>query len=226
MLIYQLRNTFTNGRDRACTGWPAGSGPLGLLQNSEWAHFFGSYGPFRRFGGPISKRGLPEMNPFSWFGPALPGSKKHESLKQRQKYKTPNGPTEHACCLKHGCVRMCFSLEEKCTLKKCMYLSKMGLFILPPALLTISGGPITGKQVFCVCSLLCVCSPCRACQIRVGDVFCVVSLCGTIRSATSVLLEKTPLAATRAFSLRTQAFTKVPSVLWDLQDLDTERAVS
>ena len=61
---------------------------------------------------PISKRRFRETGFFSlvW---AFVRSKKSESLKYTKIRETPNGSTENACCVKHGCTRMCFSLEEE-----------------------------------------------------------------------------------------------------------------
>ena len=46
----------------------------------------------------------------------------------------------------------------------------------------ISGVPFLGREVSVWCAM--------ECQMRVNDVFCAVSLSGTVRCARSVLLEK------------------------------------
>ena len=63
------------------TGWHLSFEPLGHPSKTRNVRLFGRSfvdrnGPFGRFGSAISKRGVLEMSPFSWFGPPSWGQKK------------------------------------------------------------------------------------------------------------------------------------------------------
>ena len=92
---------------------------------------------------------------------------------------------------RHVFSGICFLLLEKCTLQKCVYFSKMGRFICALFFYDLRQDQGRGEGHFGWEHVLFV-SVDRAmgCQMRVNDVFCAVSLTGTMWSAISVLLEK------------------------------------
>ena len=118
------------------------------------------------------------VGPFFMVVDAFSGSKKHGVLKIRKSYKTPNGSTNNACCLKHV-----FSLsKERCTSQNAAFVQNgppslldcdfyhlrdahFGIFGKPkwaPGPIRESGGAILGKAgVVCVCGAVCVCGGCH-----------------------------------------------------------------
>ena len=80
---------------RCHTGWSASSGPLGRLQNSEWAPLgrtFWRCGPLGNFWSPIRRMGTPSGPFFFMVWASFLGPKEHESLKHD---KIPNGSTKN-----------------------------------------------------------------------------------------------------------------------------------
>ena len=69
--------------------------------------------------GLLAINGLPKWAPFLMVCPAFSRSKKHECVKLRKTFKTPNESMRNACCLRHVFSRICFLLLEKYTLQKC-----------------------------------------------------------------------------------------------------------
>ena len=59
--------------------------------------------------------GSQEMGPLFLVWPLFRESKKHERLKLRKSFETPNGSTRNACCLRHAFTRTCFFPQECCT---------------------------------------------------------------------------------------------------------------
>ena len=158
------------------------------------------------------------------------GVDKHGNLQ------TPSESSKIACCFKHVFFTDVFFLpREKCTLQQFIFVS-FGPFIFrlcfPPLAQKNtsepgvpfwdfreaemgSTGPMSGSGkahfgnvgVVCFCGAVCLCGECHG---VVNDVFCGVSLSGTMRSAMSVPLKyKPPLPPLACGPLQHRSFSNV-----------------